>query len=145
MLLLFDFCDPIRRLAPGPDGRVFFHFLPLQVGSESWLLAPMIVWIFAVACIFVFSRPGNTGAISAATTERIRILGLMTYPLYLVHHTVGIAVERYLISTGIDKWLALILSVASMIAVSWIVCKKCEPWIRKALTGTKINRPVLQN
>src|SRR5205823_4892890 len=86
------------------------EFLPLQFGSKSWLLAPAIVWSAAVASIFKFSRPESV-SVSGRIAEVLRTIGLMTYPLYLVHHIAGITVLRYFISTGSSKWLALPLSI----------------------------------
>jgi peptidoglycan/LPS O-acetylase OafA/YrhL len=116
-----------------------FEFLPFQVGNSDWLIAPAIAWCAAVACIFVFSRPGGAMAISDGTAKRLRTIGLMTYPLYLVHHVVGLAVMRHLVSTGLDKWFALASSVLFSVALSWLVCKFFEPKIRAALAGGRRN------
>jgi exopolysaccharide production protein ExoZ len=120
-------------------------FLPFQVVSTSWLVAPVSVWATAVVCIYVFSRPREARPIHDGMAKRLRTIGLMTYPLYLVHHVVGLAIMTHLVSMGIDKWFALMSGIASTVALSWIVCKFCEPRIRKALARIVINRPVLQN
>jgi exopolysaccharide production protein ExoZ len=120
-------------------------FLPFQIGNSYWLMAPAIVWSAAVACVFAFSRPRDAMPISDGMARRVRTIGLMTYPLYLVHHVVGIASMKYLVSSGLDKWLTLAFGVLSSVALSWIVCKCCEPRIREVLSGIAIDRPVLQN
>jgi exopolysaccharide production protein ExoZ len=129
----------------GEIGLRGLDFLPFQVGAKSWLLAPVMAWSVAVYCIFASSRQKNLASIPSWTAELIRTLGLMTYPLYLVHHIVGIAIERQLILIGLDKWLGLTFSILSTVVISWIVCKLCEPRIRNAIRGTKPHRPVLQN
>ncbi|SHG99532.1 acyltransferase family protein [Bradyrhizobium erythrophlei] len=103
------------------------EFLP--AGKMEWMLSPVVVWFAAVACIFIFSRPGKP--ISEAASRRIRTLGLMTYPLYLVHHIVGLTIERHFLFAG--KWFALVVSVLSAIAISWIVCALWEPSIKRLM------------
>jgi exopolysaccharide production protein ExoZ len=119
-------------------------FLP-QIANESWLLAPVTFWSTAVACIFAFSRPGNIASVSGEATRYVRTLGLMTYPLYLVHHVMGLAILRGVISVGLNKWLALASSVLCAIVISWIVCALWEPPIRRALKSVTNPHPVLQN
>jgi peptidoglycan/LPS O-acetylase OafA/YrhL len=126
-------------------GEICLHgleFLPREIGNDSWLIAPVLVWFAAVGCIVAFSRPGTVTVVSGKTAEFIRTLGLMTYPLYLVHHVVGIAVQRGIILMGFDKWFALTFSILSTAALSWIVCEYCEPWVRNALKGITIRQPV---
>jgi peptidoglycan/LPS O-acetylase OafA/YrhL len=71
------------------------------------------------------------------TAGHIRTIGLMTYPLYLVHDIVGKSVVRVVLSTGINinKWAALAVGVLSMIFLSWVICKFCEPLVRKILAA----------
>jgi peptidoglycan/LPS O-acetylase OafA/YrhL len=120
-------------------------FLPFQVGNMSWLVAPVSIWAAAVGSIYVSSRRRAATPVHDGLARRLRTIGLMTYPLYLVHHVVGLAILKYLVSIRIDKWLAFTFGIASTVALSWIVCKICEPRIRKALAGITINRPILQN
>lgn len=121
------------------------EFLPLQFGSSIWLIAPMIAWSAAVVCIFLSSRPGYAMPLSAPAAKRVRTIGLMTYPLYLVHHVVGIAIMRHLVSIGLDKWFALAFGILSSLALSWIVCKFCESAIRNAPAGIATDSPLLES
>jgi exopolysaccharide production protein ExoZ len=107
--------------------------LPLEVGSPSWIVPAVPFWIAAIICLFFFSRAPGLTLPSGVTAGRIRTIGLMTYPLYLVHNVVGKSVVRVIISTGINKWAALAFGVLSMIFLSWVICKFCEPLIRKIL------------
>jgi peptidoglycan/LPS O-acetylase OafA/YrhL len=120
------------------------ELLPLQFENKIWLIAPLSVWATAVGCIYVFSRPREAKPIHDGMAKRLRTIGLMTYPLYLVHHFVGLAIMRHLVLNGINKWFTLMSGIASTVALSWIVCKFCEPRIRKVLAGIAVNRPSLQ-
>lgn len=113
-------------------GEIYLRGLDfLPTGHTSWLVAPVIVWIAAVGCVYAFSRPGIL--ISNTAAEHFRTLGLMTYPLYLVHHVVGLAIERHLLSLG--KWFALATSIIATIFISWAVCKFWEPPVRRLMRG----------
>jgi exopolysaccharide production protein ExoZ len=99
------------------------EFLPS--GHPNWLFVPMATWGVAVAAIFAISRHGSAKPSSAF----LRTLGLMTYPLYLVHHVVGIAIERAMLAIA-GKWIVLAVSVTITVAISWAVCRLAEPRIR---------------
>jgi exopolysaccharide production protein ExoZ len=120
-------------------------FLPFQVENKIWLVAPVSVWATAVCCIYVFSRPSEAKPIHDGMAKRLRTIGLMTYPLYLVHHVVGLAVMRHLVLSDINKWFAFMSGIAATVALSWMVCKFCEPRIRKVLADIVVNRPSLQS
>lgn len=119
-------------------GEIFLRgsmLLPREAGSLSWIVPAVPVWIAAIACLLVFSRvPGLTSP-PGVTAKRIRTIGLMTYPLYLVHDVVGKSTVRAVISIGINRWAALAFGVLSMIFLSWVICKFCEPLIRKILAA----------
>lgn len=106
------------------------EFLPFQ--SRLWLLQPLIVWLAALIAILVFSRPPAKRNLTV-----LRELGLMTYPLYLVHNVVGREIEREIIRLGVDKWLALSASALAVIGLSWLICRFIEP------TGRNLMRRVI--
>ncbi|WP_426424837.1 acyltransferase family protein [Bradyrhizobium genosp. A] len=96
------------------------EFVPFQ--NRLWLLQPLIVWGAALAAIAVFARvPAKRNMMV------LRQLGLMTYPLYLVHNVVGREIEREIIRLGVDKWLALSASAVAVIGLSWLICRFIEP------------------
>ena len=66
----------------------------------------------------------------------IRMLGLMTYPLYLLHQTVGSAVVLTLHDHGIPRFPALFFAIAICLAVSWIIASALEPGLKRHLQLT---------
>jgi exopolysaccharide production protein ExoZ len=72
------------------------EFLPYP----NAFICPALTWGVAVIGIVFFS--GRTKA-PTSLTRLLRDLGLMTYPLYLVHNVVGRALESALFSFN-DKW-----------------------------------------
>lgn len=61
------------------------------------------------------------------------LLGLMTYPLYLVHNIVGVALLTWITERGMQRHLAIIAATAAVVAVAWLVCRRAEPWIADRL------------
>jgi peptidoglycan/LPS O-acetylase OafA/YrhL len=92
-----------------------------------WLSEPILIWLVSVAAIVLFSR------VQLAPSKLLRRLGLMTYPLYLVHNVLGRAIESRLLNVGVNRWIALAVAASTVIAISWVVCVALEPQIRLAL------------
>jgi peptidoglycan/LPS O-acetylase OafA/YrhL len=65
------------------------------------------------------------------------MLGLMTYPLYLIHTTVGSAAVLILHNRGVPRFLALLIAMAICLLASWIVAAALEPRLKQHL------RPIL--
>ena len=59
-----------------------------------------------------------------------RRIGLMTYPLYLIHDVVGAAMLGALTRAGMPYLAAIPAVGAAMVAVSWLIAAEAEPRIR---------------
>jgi peptidoglycan/LPS O-acetylase OafA/YrhL len=64
-----------------------------------------------------------------------RIMGKMTYPLYLLHTTVGCAVLFECGQLGINRWMALLLSMITSLAASYVVACTIEPRLKTILAN----------
>lgn len=62
----------------------------------------------------------------------MRTLGLITYPLYLIHQVVGALLIAMFIDIGFNKYAALLFGIAFVGLLSWAVVK-IEPYIRRRL------------
>lgn len=65
-----------------------------------------------------------------------RRIGLMTYPLYLIHNVVGAAILGALMRAGVPYLLSVVIVAATMIAASWLIAIEAEPRIRLLLDHT---------
>ncbi|GLQ81422.1 acyltransferase [Mesorhizobium huakuii] len=65
-----------------------------------------------------------------------RRIGLMTYPLYLIHDVVGAAMLGAMVRTGVPYLVSMAVVGATMIAASWLVATEAEPRIRLLLDHT---------
>ncbi len=105
-------------------------YLGLQ---QRWML-PVLAWL--VACLVIWlSRPlaQLTSGWNSATLRGIRVLGLMTYPQYLVHFTLGVWMIRNLVERGAAPLSALLCAIVVILFVSYLVAVYGEKWVRKQL------------
>src|SRR5207244_1893810 len=74
----------------------FFHT------SYSWV-PPMLLWIASVAAIIISVKFNAqiSGVLGARGAAIARLLGLMTYPLYLIHQRAG-----YILIAGLHRVMA---------------------------------------
>ena len=62
-----------------------------------------------------------------------RILGLATYPLYLLHEIVGATIMKVVLSAGGGKYTALIIAICLCVLASMAIAVYMEPSIRTFL------------
>lgn len=66
--------------------------------------------------------------------EIARTIGLMTYPLYLLHQDAGAVLLTALAGAGIPPRIAAGLSAAAILTIAWLVACSLEPALRGVLT-----------
>jgi peptidoglycan/LPS O-acetylase OafA/YrhL len=104
--------------------------------SDEPVFLPVLVWAAAVLLIGFAANKNRQQAAGTASAEApayLRTLGLITYPLYLTHNISGTAMIRVLTDAGLDASLAVWASLAMLSLVSWFICAKMEPAIRRLL------------
>jgi peptidoglycan/LPS O-acetylase OafA/YrhL len=92
------------------------------------------VWLIAVACVAgaIFAndalhrRFGRSAGI-------VKTIGLMTYPVYLLHNIIGAALLKAGVLLGTPPLVALGLAMASVLLLGWLVTRFLEPPIRARL------------
>ncbi|MEP6829814.1 MAG: acyltransferase [Rhizomicrobium sp.] len=97
-------------------------------------IVPVVIWMIALSALFLFTRFSKhfNPSLGAAGTV-LRSLGLMTYPMYLLHTVFGTTVLRLLIDGGIPPYAALFIALCSAIALAWAVSSIAEPILRRML------------
>ncbi len=100
------------------------------VSSDSFLA--QIIWISCMVFLWmsVGYRKQFAGFLPISIT---RILGKMTYPLYLLHTTIGCALLFEMGQMGANRWIALLASFAVTFAASYGVAAVIEPRIKGIL------------
>ena len=101
-------------------------------------LVPIFVFCASVAMIAASIRWNNSvHRLVGRRAACIRTVGLMTYPLYLLHQPFGVLLTAWWLRRGIPAPLALMLAISVVLAMSLIVVTKLEPLLRRRI------RPIL--
>ena len=124
-------------LAGAAEIYYFSHFLlnAIPAISDQSAIVPIAVWAAAVSLI-AYAANMNRNAADTASAEApayMRTLGLITYPLYLIHNVTGTAIIRVLNDAGMNATLALWLGLGVVVLLCWFVCARIEPAMRHAL------------
>ncbi|HEV7692972.1 MAG TPA: acyltransferase [Hyphomonadaceae bacterium] len=103
-----------------------FAFKPLEQLTVSLVVMPAIVWI------------GSAIEMAGAGVEIVTFLGILSYPIYILHKPVletSVSVLHKLDPTGalIPLWVPL--QFAFFIAMAWLAFKVIDEPVRKWLTG----------
>jgi peptidoglycan/LPS O-acetylase OafA/YrhL len=95
-----------------------------------------ILW-FALAIPAIYFSMRYRGPLNLTTSARriLRTLGLMTYPFYLLHETVGGFVLHYLGIYPVPFTLRVVAALAVTGMAAYAVCTFAEPWLCRRLRG----------
>jgi peptidoglycan/LPS O-acetylase OafA/YrhL len=120
---------PILAISLGKHGE----------GSIPLVLVPLplLIWLVAVAALIavVFGDKHLSAGLSPTVIRVIKVFGLATYPLYLVHNVAGVMLLRLLSNAGVDRWAALSCSMAAMVGLAVAITLSLEPPVRRGLEG----------
>jgi len=97
---------------------------------EPGFSAPVIASVLGMAYatfLFISLRPRLTGG-----SNPFYILGLITYPLYLLHQDLGFILLRSA-PTALNRVLPLCAVMATMISLSWVIHIGPEKWLASRL------------
>lgn len=103
--------------------------LAFELGPVQWV--PVIVWLMGVALVWRSHRLRMTPTVAKV----VSVLGIATYPLYLVHTVVGSALMRTLLDAGVERFSSLALTITSMIALAIALTLTVERHLRSLLAG----------
>lgn len=125
-------CIQIAAIVAGFNGK----------GAEMPLLIPMAIWLLALDCI-ILSVVFNPLFAHAPHWLRasLRRMGLMTYPLYLLHQNAGLASIGQMIKMGVSPYVALGLGILGALMASWAISVYLEPRLQKAVKSLLLALP----
>lgn len=104
------------------------------VGVSSDRHSAQIIWLSCL--IFLWASVAYRKLFESFLPISItRILGKMTYPLYLLHTTMGCALLFEFGQLGVNRWIALVTSVGVTLAASYVVAAVIEPRIKITLAS----------
>ena len=114
--------------------EIGFHALErAQAGVIASPVLALVAFLMGLALLLSADRlqPWLSRLIDPATA---RTIGLLTYPLYLLHQDAGAAMLGALVAAGLSLRLAAGTTVAMMIVLAWLIATQFEPRLRHALT-----------
>jgi peptidoglycan/LPS O-acetylase OafA/YrhL len=111
-------------------GETVFKFE--KTGLAYSPLLPCAMWLGSVAWIWLATTHNDWICRAPAwLLQTLRRLGLMTYPLYLLHNVTGGALMGSLAHNGLPAAAALWLAIAAVMALAWWVSRTPEPALQK--------------
>ncbi len=99
--------------------------------SSPLAIAIFLAAVAVLACPSLWQRP----LVRWISPPLARRIGLMTYPLYLIHQDAGAVMIVPLINAGIDRGMAELATAAAMIALAWGISAWPEPMLRRLLAA----------
>ena len=86
-----------------------------------------------VVLLILLSNSEEAFKISNRTSRLIKMLSLMTYPIYLLHETFGLSLVSLLNRSGIDVRMCFLISSVVVVSLSWLSVKFFEPVSRSVI------------
>ena len=101
--------------------------------STLYAALPYLAWVASlVACIMAVARPIRP---PRSVASALRTLGLASYPLYLVHYTLGVVLTKAIGAAGGSPAAGLAMATATACGLSIVIALYAEPWIRSRTFG----------
>jgi len=123
-------------------------FTSIKVASGAALLVPDAAWLIALAVIIASVHFNETAwRLLGPHSRLIGVIGLTTYPLYLLHKEIGTAIVQELWHVGVSRWTALGTGILFVLVLSFAVTLFFEPklqaWVRAVLATWAARAPRL--
>lgn len=100
----------------------------------AWPVAlGIFVLCFGLAALSLRYNPLVLGWIGSAGAQKARTMGMMTYPLYLIHNHAGKPVIVSVLDMGGSAWLAVVLAMLVALAGAWVIAVLLEPKVYRLL------------
>ncbi len=124
-----------------------------EIGQEEMAMRlpwiPIAAFLLFTAVIPLSIRYGaRIGQhVSVRMASLFRVLGLMSYPIYLLHFTLGLVMIRWLVTWGASPIFALGATCMLVMVLSWAIARFFEPglqrWTRVQLT--RLHQAIFQH
>lgn len=108
--------------------------VPVQLGTV-WLV-PILIWLGACAVLVASTAwRGGIARLPAPLLRCIRVAGLSTYPLYLIHEDLGEFLRDVLIRLGCPYLVAAGAAIGLCEIVAVLIAYVLEPAVRRVLNA----------
>ena len=105
----------------------------LRIETElKW--SPAAIWSLSIVLMILAIRyNGAFAGIGEFFTSAMRLLGLSTYPLYLIHYPIGTWITGRLYQAGYGWPVSISASLMSVIIAAVVIAMYPERWLRRAI------------
>ncbi len=116
----------------------------LERAQDGVIASPVLAQIaFLVGLVILLSanrlQPWLLRWVNPSTA---RTLGLLTYPLYLLHQNVGAYMLGALAAAGMSVRFATGVTVSTLVMLAWLIATLIEPILRRALAAALPSGPL---
>ena len=125
----FEIVDRAREIYPN---MISTQLLGLSYSPEVFAGMAYGAFLVGVAAILISVEMNRHFPRGSALHKTVRLLGLTTYPFYLLHESVGGFVLDRMSRLGVSLGLRIILAFLAMGVVSFFVAAWLEPLLRLA-------------
>lgn len=95
-------------------------------------LVPVAIFVAALGMLILSLRYSRAFyRLPDRALSTFRAMGLATYPLYLLHFTIGVTMLRKLVQSGVEPHAALALTISGLVMLSLLVAQYAERWVRR--------------
>ena len=108
--------------------------MPVHVVLSAVWPVPVLIWLASLAMIAVSARwERNLGRPPAAFLAFARLVGLATYPLYLLHEQFGEAARNVLLKLDLSYPVCIAGAILASTALAALIAQFAEPALRRVL------------
>lgn len=94
--------------------------------DPQWRFVPALVWLAMVGLIMRSAHTSSARKPGLLPPATLRHVGLITYPLYLIHATCGTLLIVLFSSLGCNKWIGLLFSMMGCVLLSSMLVSAIE-------------------
>lgn len=114
---------------------IYFSALELPiVAQRHYSPIPVILtWLGAILIMLATIAPKKKLELSPVAKEILRTLGLISFPLYLLHNITGAWVLGIVGASVNNPYLSIALCIMLLIAICYVYLKLIEPYLKQGL------------
>jgi exopolysaccharide production protein ExoZ len=104
---------------------------PIQ--ASALVAGALATFTLAVFAIWLLGRLNDRVKLNQPAKHVLRRIGLIAFPLYLMHEAVGGVAYGLLRQSGQEQGLALLVGLSISLVAGLLVIEAIEPWLRRRL------------
>lgn len=109
-----------------PHIIIIFSLIAVLLLHEDFKVFAVSIFFVSIFYLLIF------GKLKILNKPTLVFFGKISYPLYLIHQTVGLIIISYFVKNGVNHYLAILFTIGIVIVIAWIIYEYFEkPILRK--------------